>query len=282
MLAFNEIATDERETQQGANQVKIYEFCFATMTSGVRFPSGPPSITLITSNLNENWSSESAHGAQPWGRDSRLARNLPISSHIALTSSTPSVSLPFSCPLAATHCESAHTALRRAQASACEFPNAPQLGKGCPTLGPFNVEVHICVSPSLPQRPARPRAGTKEVCTTSRCEAAASSASCRNASPFQGIGSIRPCRDGAGCEGCNGWNGVVHGEVNGGRLPSPRSRVGHHHGIVHCRGLVARAQADGQLGRTREPALACGQCMTEMRSPILWTRADAKTLPLSG
>jgi len=46
MLAFNEIATDEREKQQGANQGKICEFCFATMGSGVRTSPGPPTYSL--------------------------------------------------------------------------------------------------------------------------------------------------------------------------------------------------------------------------------------------
>ncbi len=49
MLAFNEIATDEREKQQNANQGKIRELCFATMGSGVRSSPGPPNcLSLLT------------------------------------------------------------------------------------------------------------------------------------------------------------------------------------------------------------------------------------------
>jgi hypothetical protein len=78
---------DEREKQQGANQGKICEFCFATMTPRVRVPPGPPSNILIPRHLNEHWSSELPHGAQPCGPDSTVDSNPPENSALAIATS---------------------------------------------------------------------------------------------------------------------------------------------------------------------------------------------------
>jgi len=105
MLAFNEIATDEQEKQQEANQGNISEICFATMTSGVRAPSGPPSNPMIQNMLTEMLGSKLRYGTQPWGQNSAANRKLLRTSRLALTYAGPDrvsgVSLPFSCPLAA-------------------------------------------------------------------------------------------------------------------------------------------------------------------------------------
>jgi len=54
MAAINDIATLGRNSQLAANVGKMAGICFATMTPRVRVPPGPPSTTLIPSNLNEN------------------------------------------------------------------------------------------------------------------------------------------------------------------------------------------------------------------------------------
>ncbi len=101
MLAFNEIATDEREEQLGANQGKIAQFCFATMTPRVRVPPGPPSTTLIPSNLNENWSSELTHGVQPGWSDSKTNSKPPDTNGLEISTSVRPEHLEFLCPFLA-------------------------------------------------------------------------------------------------------------------------------------------------------------------------------------
>jgi hypothetical protein len=108
MPAFNEIAPDEIEKQQGANQGKIGEFCFATMGSGVRSSPGPPSNTLIPRNLNEFWSNELAHGAQPWGLDSTADSKLLRTNQMALTHARPNPCLEFLCPFLALRAQRNH------------------------------------------------------------------------------------------------------------------------------------------------------------------------------
>lgn len=101
MLDFNEIATNEGKKQKGANQGKIGEFCFATMTSGVRAPSGPPSNRLIQNNLNKTWGGELGRSIQPWGQDSENYGKRPEHSGLAITTAVRAEHLEFLCPFLA-------------------------------------------------------------------------------------------------------------------------------------------------------------------------------------
>jgi hypothetical protein len=144
------------------------------------------------------------HGVQPWGRDSRLARNLPISSHMALIpsplSGMSSISLPFSCPFLALCWQRApkpRTVLCGPHKSALAIDgtlpiSARVVQRLARSTSRFtSAHRHLC------WRSARSRVGTKEMGASSQCEAAANSASCRNAPPVEGNGLLFPYRSGA-------------------------------------------------------------------------------------
>ena len=107
MLAFNEIARDEAEKPKEANQGKLGEICFATMTSGVRTPSGPPSNTFIHNNLNEISRSELRYGIPPWGLDSNVYSKRPENIGLAISSAVRVEHLEILCPFLAllTRCQ---------------------------------------------------------------------------------------------------------------------------------------------------------------------------------